>query len=186
MGRVAPCDAARPASPLCCDRRSGGAVSARGSASPRAKLHATARWRIVLEQPLPAAWPAMPGKWQRGHVPPPVAALCVSGTSPLRCDRSLVISVSGQGGVPPWPSSIRLSREVRCSVVHSRYGASRYVLVSGLRPVCAASPRSPAGPRRCAALAPARGTARPPPRGGSLSPRAGRCKPTAAARHQAR
>ena len=51
-------------------------------------------------------------------------------------------------------------------------GASRSVLVSGLRPVMGVVlPRPPAGPRRCAALAPRRLPVRPP--GGSLQSGAG-------------
>ena len=52
---------------------------------------------------------------QRGHVPPPVAALGGNGTSPLFVVRCSVGSVSGHGGVPPCPGSTRLSRGVRGS-----------------------------------------------------------------------
>jgi hypothetical protein len=55
---------------------------------------------------------------QRGHVPPPVAALGGNGTSPLYPVRCSVVSASGHGGVPPCPAITRLSRGVRglCSV----------------------------------------------------------------------
>ena len=46
---------------------------------------------------------------QRGHVPPPVAALGGNGTSPLDPVRCSVVSASGQGGVPPCPRTTRLS-----------------------------------------------------------------------------
>ena len=49
---------------------------------------------------------------QRGHVPPPVAALGGSGTSPLDPVRCSVVSASGQGGVPPCPGTTSLSRGV--------------------------------------------------------------------------
>ena len=52
---------------------------------------------------------------QRGHVPPPVAALGGNGTSPLDPVRCSVVSASGQGGVPPCPRTTRLSRGVRGS-----------------------------------------------------------------------
>ena len=52
---------------------------------------------------------------QRGHVPPPVAALGGNGTSPLDPVRCSVISASGQGGVPPCPRTTKLSRGMRGS-----------------------------------------------------------------------
>ena len=63
---------------------------------------------------------------QRGHVPPPVAALGGNGTSPLYPVRCFVVSASGHGGVPPCPSITRLSRGVRglCSVRPLRPPAS--------------------------------------------------------------
>jgi len=50
-------------------------------------------------------------------------------------------------------------------------GASRIVLVSGLRPYILCLPPPTLGPRRCAALA-RRGSARPPPKGAPSAPRA--------------
>ena len=63
---------------------------------------------------------------QRGHVSPPVAALRGNGTSPLDPVRCSVVSVSGHGGVPPCPSTTRLSRGVRgsCSACPLRPPAS--------------------------------------------------------------
>ena len=63
---------------------------------------------------------------QRGHVSPPVAALGGNGTSPLDPVRCSVVLASGRGGVPPCPSSTRLSRGVRgfCSVRPLRPPAS--------------------------------------------------------------
>ena len=52
---------------------------------------------------------------QRGHVSPPVAALGGNVTSPLDPVRCSVVSASGQGGVPPYPRTTRLSRGVRGS-----------------------------------------------------------------------
>jgi hypothetical protein len=52
---------------------------------------------------------------QRGHVSPPVAALGGNGTSPLYPVRCSVVSASGHGGVPPYPSATKLSRGVRGS-----------------------------------------------------------------------
>jgi hypothetical protein len=52
---------------------------------------------------------------QRGHVSPPVAALGGNGTSPLDVVRCSVVSVSGQGGVPPCPGTTKLSRGFRGS-----------------------------------------------------------------------
>ncbi|MCW2313615.1 hypothetical protein M2244_003368 [Rhodoferax antarcticus] len=63
---------------------------------------------------------------QRGHVSPPVAALDGNGTSLLYLVRCSVVSASGHGGVPPCPSSTRLSRGVSglCSVRPLRPPAS--------------------------------------------------------------
>ena len=186
------------------------------------------------------------GKWQRGHVGPPVAALGGNPTSPLCFVRCSVMPVSGHGGVPPCPGTTRLSRSVRgscgarplrqsyitphcpqCPPVSRKLllwqpppralrvkatgvmqnclrwsgriavGAPRAPrrptrhrlapswllwhlgLGQALRAVfwsvacgqsCCVCPRPPLGACRFAALAPRR-TARPPPQGGSLSPR---------------
>ena len=65
----------------------------------------------------------------------------------------------------PRPTRRRLRALVAVVAPGHWSGAARFVLVSGLRPVTGVVlPRPPAGPRRCAALAPAP-AARPPPRG---------------------
>ena len=65
-------------------------------------------------------WPGTtklsPGVGQRrGHVPPPVAALDGNVTSPLHMVRCSVVSVSGHSGLPPCPSSTKLSLGMRGS-----------------------------------------------------------------------
>lgn len=154
---------------------------------------------------------ALPTEWRcaLGVKAPNITAFLV---------REFVVSVSGQGGVPPCPGCTRLSRGTRplrphASLLHKaafykvcasrcakaplgvthRYapyrvykiglmqsglrwrwvlssavhqsGASRFVVVSGLWPFILCLPPPTRGPCRCAASAPARGTARPPPKG---------------------
>jgi hypothetical protein len=62
------------------------------------------------------------GKWQRGHLGPPVAALGGNPTSPLYPVRCSVGSASGHGGLPPCPGSTRLSLGVRGVVARARSG----------------------------------------------------------------
>ena len=67
--------------------------------------------RLAGASPPPASLRGLDAdKWQRGHVGPPVAALGGNPTSPLYFVRCSVASVSGHDGVPPCPSTTRLSR----------------------------------------------------------------------------
>lgn len=93
---------------------------------------------------------------QRGHVPPPVAAVGGNSTSPLCFVRRSVDPVSGQGGVPPCPSTTGLSLGCRgiCGTRPLRPPAAllhnaAFCAVGAIR--CAKAPLGVA--HRCRALA---------------------------------
>ena len=131
---------------------------------------ASARWRIVLDQPSPAAWP---GRHVRGscstrplrqnyitpHCPqcPPVSRKLLLWQPPLRALRVKATGFmqnclrwSGCTAVGAPRSLARPTRRRQCALVAivapgHQSGASRIVLVSGLRPVMLCVPRPPWG-----------------------------------------
>ena len=157
---------------------------------------ASARWRIVLDQPSPAARPGCRVRGSCGTRPlrqsyitphcsqcppvsrklllwqPPLRALWVKATGVMQnCLRWSGHTAVGASRSLARPTRRRLRALVVGVAPWHQSGAARIVLVSGLRPVIGVCPRPPlcfaaARHQPCALVCPSA------PRGGSLSPRA--------------